>query len=1327
MLPDVPEAIQIVRILCLLLLASISWAQPGNRYHVESQLSKSGLASSEIYCVAQGSNGFIWLGHNIGISRFDGLEFENFRYADTVLIRQVSAMANSETGRLYFGGTGGLFFLENGDIQNIPLPLEQSEILTIRPVGNGGLWIGGKNFTPYFLDSSFLANPTVERSRRLEPFFLEEYWHAQAGDPRTFCIETDPEGNVYFGTHTKVLRYDGQRLEAIWSDTSSNYFIRAIKAFAPDSIYWGGFKTSLRFMRPDGYDLLVDSYLHDIVSTSKGLFALHSDIYALGENEFHLEVELDGHDHLWFQRFVQDAEGTFWVGGHNDFLKIKPSPFQVYHLEDFPGVNDWFSVAGLPNGDLLLGGHRGRVYRMNDDGLSLFFPENQQIFPIAEINAVRVEKDGQIWLGSAYQGIAHYHNRQLNRYTKEQGDLADDACYFFYESPDGELWTGGDNNLTRIRSVVGDSLAFDHFTVPHLGDLPPRFYAAVADDQGALWAGSTIGIFQLKNGQLKQWLFSEPHTAHPFITHLARDHKGNVWMSTQGEGLWQCRFTDAGGLEVIKQWGRAEGLTTTWLDLHVDRWNRVWIANNTEICCLDPSREPPVFCFDQRDGWPDFSAKYMQFHERSDSTLWLVGKNALVRFSPYTLTPNDIAPEAFISKVEIMDGKESVSEYADSEPNEEGLPKNLDLPYNKNFLRFYFTTTSLQNPEKNRFRYRLIGADAEWQLAQGSRTVAYPNLAPGTYTFEVLATNNHGVWSTHPATFSFVIRPPFWQTWWAFSGYFALFSLTTFGIYQFQMRRRLEKAEVNRLQEIDGLKNRLYTNITHEFRTPLTLIKAPLEDLLISRKDDTERLTFLRMHQSAQRLLDLVDQLLDLSKLEAGSLRVVPQNGDICTFIGQIGAHFSSLADQKEIQYAIDVSPSSFPAQFDPDKLEKILTNLLSNAFKFTPKQSWIRLEAVITHAPLRLTIRVGNRGTPIPADIQDRLFGRFYQAGNIRHQGGSGIGLALVRELAELHQGQASVESDVEHGTWFSVELPVMPIEEEIIRAPLLNPSSLASEEIEIGPKEIVNTELQKSRSEAARILLVEDHEEVRAYIRQYLEEHYQLSEAADGQSGLQEAIEILPDLIVSDVMMPRMDGLAMCEAIKKDPRTNHIPIILLTAKADVESRISGLETGADDYLGKPFNSRELLARIQNLLQLRQRLKERFTQSIQVGPSMPEIDSASHRFLKKAIEVIEYNMDNAAFSVPEFAQAMLLSRTHLHRKLKSICGYNATEFMRNLRLQRAEQLLRKQTDSVSQVAYQVGFNSLPYFAKCFREKYGLSPSAFAKAQVGNRYHPKEE
>lgn len=596
-------------------------------------------------------------------------------------------------------------------------------------------------------------------------------------------------------------------------------------------------------------------------------------------------------------------------------------------------------------------------------------------------------------------------------------------------------------------------------------------------------------------------------------------------------------------------------------------------------------------------------------------------------------------------------------------------------------------------------------------------------------------------------SFDLHIFPPWWRTDWAYGLYGVLALAVLDGLRRYEIKRtrlkhqrELEQVEAEKLRELDKMKSHFFANISHEFRTPLTLLLGPIEKWREKAQGEDLQKDLGMMQRNARRLLRLINQLLDISKLEAGSMKLRATRGNIVTFAKGIAQSFQSVAANKNIMLRIESASEEIELYFDRDKMEKILSNLLSNAFKFTAEGGEVSLslrrnplsnqiDSSLKNAPRNdmLKLIVTDTGIGIPEEELQHIFDRFYQVdgSHTRDQEGTGIGLALVKELVEVHHGTISVRSEIGKGTEFTIQIPLGLAhlrDEEILQQPIETVKQVKVTELEasaVSEDTLGQTDEERKHAENESItLVVEDNSDVRSYMREYLDPAYKVLEARDGNEGVKIAIDTIPDLIISDVMMPKMDGYELCRILKLDEKTSHIPIILLTAKAGTESKIKGLETGADDYLVKPFDGKELLARVRNLIELRRRLREKFEKTKVLKPGEIAVKSMDDVFLKKAMDVVERHMGDEKFSIEQFSGEMNMSRVQLHRKITALTNHSARDFVRYLRLHRGMDLLKRNAGTIAEVAYTVGFASPAYFTKCFHEQFGYPPNEVRRHEV---------
>ncbi len=708
--------------------------------------------------------------------------------------------------------------------------------------------------------------------------------------------------------------------------------------------------------------------------------------------------------------------------------------------------------------------------------------------------------------------------------------------------------------------------------------------------------------------------------------------------------------------------------------------------------------------------------------------LWISTDNGLIRYSP-KIEKRKTEFNVFIRNVRLKNDSLIFAGYKQPSFNS----REFILPYKNNDINFSFAALSFDKPEKNKYQYFLEGEDDDWSGWTTETGKEYTNLSAGNYNFRIRAKNVYGALSREDS-FSFEVLSPWYLSWWAYPLYALILFGALFQIRRYELRRinrehklQLEHSAYESLKALDKLKSRFFTNISHEFRTPLTLILGQIESVMSSSIQMKEKGKLQVADRNARRLLTLINQLLDLSKLEAGSmeLRTIRQN--IVSFLKNLFYAFESLAEQKKITLKFEPESANIPAVFDPDKIEKVFLNLLSNAMKFTPAGGEIKISLRTVDSSMT-EIKISDTGKGICAEDLPHLFDRFYQADNssIRDYEGTGIGLALAKELVELHKGSIACKSILGKGSEFIVHLPTIIIDDneppEKISKELLRQKTFTeqSKNLFINDDKTVNQNLHKRPRLKLRentILVIEDNIDVRNYICEQLREDYKIIEASDGEMGLENARLEIPDLIITDVMMPKMDGYELCGEIRKDEKTSHIPIVMLTAKAALDDKIEGLETGIDVYLTKPFSAKELKVRVENLIQQRENLRKRFGKSTLINPSEAAESSIDKKFLEKILDAIRQNLDDENLSVVLLANIANMSVSQLNRKLNALVDQPAGRLIRSVRLQRAAEMLSQNAGSVAEICYNVGFNDQAYFSRSFKKQFGVSPSDFMKTK----------
>ncbi len=776
-----------------------------------------------------------------------------------------------------------------------------------------------------------------------------------------------------------------------------------------------------------------------------------------------------------------------------------------------------------------------------------------------------------------------------------------------------------------------------------------------------------------------------------------------------------------------------------------DRDGNVWIlggrGENSEISLLSYVSEGRYVLHDVTAARSALTQRlevtsYVMFPD-DDGTLWIYNGERLMRFSSETPETGEDSSgfTALIRRVSVHD---SVVFGGSLGGGGNGQPLPCVLAYSENAVRFEFAVPSFVDETSNRYQVFLDGHDRDWSAWTSETKRDYSNLSPGDYRFHVRSKDVFGRPGLE-AVFTFTVLPPWYQTAWAYGLFAVLLGAMIWETARIRTRVLQRKTELleavvrdrtaqvlkqkdqleeqaRKLVELDHLKSRFFTNISHEFRTPLTLILGQIDSALSDPSEDRRASRLHMASRNARRLQRLINRLLDLARLESGKLKLQASPGNIVDFLKRRFYTFESLADQKHITMRFHSDHDRLVAYYDAEKLEEVIDNLLSNALKFTPEHGLIELR-IGTPAPDTVQVTVRDSGAGIAADRLPHIFDRFYQAESGRSHEGSGIGLSLAKEMVELHRGSIGVESAEGQGTIFTIRLPLGRAhldEDEIVPAEE-SPPALVLEDSSSGDALEAASEgpAEQARGPLPTLLVVEDNADMRSYICDPLRAEYEVAEAQDGEQGLARAVELVPDLIITDIMMPRMDGRELCRRIKDDNRTSHVPVIILTARASVESKIEGLETGADDYLVKPFHKDELMARVGNLIRQRRLLRRRFREVTAINPSEVSAKSIDQAFIERVLASIQKHIEDEHYHVNVLADEAGMSVSQLNRKLNALVDQSAGQLIRATRLEYAASLLRKNAGTVAGIAYRVGFSDHAAFTRSFKSRFGCSPSEF--------------
>ena len=845
-----------------------------------------------------------------------------------------------------------------------------------------------------------------------------------------------------------------------------------------------------------------------------------------------------------------------------------------------------------------------------------------------------------------------------------------------------------------------------------------------------VWVGTNErGVMQidLTTDSIKNYLHDDNNpssiSTNYFLNDIIEDKVGRIWFSSlYGLNIWDARMNSFEKL--LEKDGLPNNMT---LSMIVDKNQNIWIATKRHLTQYNFDGKN-FFNFSVQDGLPidNYSEKgetEMPFYDVFLNKRSFVDKNnylffqtneGLIYFHPDSVLIDTVLPPLLFNDFQLYNESVKVGDKYNVLKQSITFTKQVTLKPGQDVFTIQYGALEYFFPETIKYAFILRGYDKDWRYVGNIREATYTNLDPGTYTFEIKCQNRHSFWST-PLTLKITVLPPWYRTWWAYSLWGALLLSSAYYVYRFQLNRQLAKAESRRIKELDAVKTRLYTNITHEFRTPLTIIIG-MADQVINNPKEWFHEGIRMIRRNGKQLLSLVNQMMDLSKLESGTMSIHWQQGNIIEYVRYIEESFHSLAAQKQIDLQCHTDKDEFYMDYDREKILNIVSNLISNAIKYTSEGGSVILGLNTEGGVFKMT--VSDTGMGIPADKLPHIFDRFYQVDDsyTRKAEGTGIGLTLTKELTQLLGGTIDVKSTLGKGTEFTVTLPVT-LKSEIIESEPVEPIQMGNTRllnfVEKSDMPLILT--GKEVKEKPLVLIVEDNRDVVRYLQICLKNDYQLDSAANGAEGWAKALERIPDLIISDVMMPEMDGYELCQKLKANVETSHIPIVLLTAKGDIDSKIEGLELGADEYLAKPFEERELKARLKNVLHLRHTLQERYISTsfwqteqniVDIKPTLDDI------FIKDLKAFIEVHLDDTDLDVHILEKQFSMSRTKLHRKLAALTNMSTTAFIRFVRLTKASEILRNdKNQTISEIAYTVGFTSLSHFTRCFHDLFDMSPS----------------
>ncbi len=1351
-------------ILCL----PIAKAQPPN-LSFNNYSTRQGLSSGSIYDILKDSFGFIWLATEEGLNRFDGMNFKVYRHnpasPKSLRVNHIVALYESGDGNIWIGTNGGgLSFYDRRKDSILNYEDKKGRqmgtaITSINGDNNGNIWVTS-------FGGIYILNP---KTSELVEYSKYEMLVKMLIGKVSLCFKQDKKKRVWIGTDNGLYMFNpldnrvsiftnreidngsptGSAVNKIIEDQLGNLWFAAyggVSKLEPDGKSFKNYnhKTTPRLSSNLVFTLDADSRNRIWIGTDEGL-----DILDVAANTITNHVPDKRNARSLSSRSIRsifiDRQGNYWIGTYRGGLNKYDENFNYFKLKEYNAFDPYglrapivTSFAEYKN-SVFIGTDGGGVQLYNRstdllDYVKLPFAVKNDKHDLS-ILYLEMTKANQLWIGTFSNGLFRYDpatGAAIN-YTKGTAisSINHNDIFCIKEDQHGNIWlgtNGGGINVIRHGSNQVDKYVSDASKPFDSTSPASNFIRSFEEDKaGNIWVGTIgagISVFNPVSNKFSYFNKANSGLPSDYVISIKQDSKGNIWAGTAGNGLGMLNK----GSTRFKVLNEQDGLTNGTIQKIVeDATGKIWVSTHNGLSCYNPVTGK-FKNYSNHNGLQSGAFMPRAGLLLQDGELFFGGQNGFNHFNPVALKPNNNKPRVVLTELKVDNVVVVPSE---NSPIKESIvmTNEIRIKYKQGFS-LAFEALDFTVPEANQYQYILEGFDKSWLTTGKEHSAYYANIPPGKYVFRVKASNNDGVWNENGRSVNIIVQPPLWRTIYAYLVYGllifgALFYLRNRGIEKIKIRFALEqersaaKRMIERereaaeyLHKLDQMKIKFLTNLSHEFRTPISLITGPVDNLITKAKDESSLSHLNLIKRNGRRLLNLVNQLLDFRKMEEQQLKLQCSDGDIVFFTKDVCDSFNDLARRKKIDFTFHSALIELPVAFDHDKVERILFNLLSNAFKFTGENGHItvtlnELEAERNGDICVVEISVEDSGIGIPESAQSRIFESFFQhvSGPATLNQGTGIGLSIAREFVKMHDGKIFVESKEGAGSTFTFQL-------KLNRATAAQLPSEPAEAVDIAPDE-VHADYRNISGTQPSILIVEDDDDFRFYIKENLKSTYRIYESPNGKEGWQRTLFHHPDVIVCDIQMPIMNGLELVQKLKADKRTMHIPVILLTAADTPNGELDGLASGAIDYMTKPFNFSILEAKIQNILQLNQSYKD--TYSKQVTVSLPETEMVSEKdiFLQKALKYIYDNLDNPQMSVEILSAHLFISRSSLYNKILEYTGMTPVEFIRSVKLEKAKELLEKTDMTVAAVAYETGFANPAYFTKVFKTKYNMTPSEF--------------
>ncbi|WP_276167306.1 hybrid sensor histidine kinase/response regulator transcription factor [Zobellia alginiliquefaciens] len=1330
--------------------------------------------------IVQDSMGFIWMGTNgVGLKKYNGIDITTY----TKDFNDEKSLSNSliytsyidSSDRLWVGTETGLD-VYNRDLDNFnAVQLDDKQgledgilIKTIQEGINGELLVGS------YYHGVFRIDPETLRSEPI-PF---QSTLAKSSIQVTGIIKS-ASGKIFVTTNYGLFEYDG--VKVVPSQVLNDYYeqiknpnknIITIFQDREGAIWLGTFTDGLIKIKQQpsgGYKInnypISQQRILSIAQASDGniicgtendgLYVLDTEGASIRNYRYNKsDVHSVQSNSIW-SVFV-DKQERIWIGYYNKGVGVYDKLYDKFN--DTESLFEINNSLILPSVTGIVSDEQGRLwFGLDGGGIDVYDSKDKSIVhlkddqnPIANnidaaaIAGIFFDSQNNLWVGTWNSGIYFLpkNSSTFINYTTSNtnGGLTNNRIMTFDEDKNGIIWIGSyEEGLHSYNPKTKKITSHNAQIFPDKRPSHGEVRIVLVDSIDFLWIGTTGGLYKIpadfspgeKVVSLVERMYADKgQNLHvDRVISLFEDSKNRIWIGTDGAGV--CKYNPVA--DTFTWYGQKDGLVQeTIASIQEDDNGDIWISGNNGITRLNV--EKAVFKnFNKDDGLLANDFNYNSTYKDASGILYFGSYEGVNSIDPKNLSFNNYEPQVYFTDFKLFN--KSVFPNAEESPLKKviGQTEKITLNNKQSVFSIEYAGINFTRPKKNQYAYYLQGFDNRWNYVGENRSATYTNLPPGDYVFKVKAANNDGVWNVKPKTLRLTILAPWWSTNLAVLGYVLALLLITYFLVNLASQRIREKRiiqfEREKRQQEEALNDRkiqFFTNISHEFRTPLTLILNPLEDILSESgpafsKKVIEKLGII--YKNTNRLKRLIDELMDFRKLDINKLNVKVSELEAVSFVKEITDHFEEEAIQKNVHLSVEADEPPIILWSDPSMLEKVIFNILSNAFKITPDQGEITVSVYKSmqkivfpqidenEALQALEISIEDTGTGIGKDDLKKIFERFYQVEkmNSQYYGGTGIGLEVVKSFVDLLKGKIEVESEEGVGTKFRIFLPMGNAHfkpSELFLNPKLEKreaqSAMATEDIVDRFTNEVST---------TTLLIVEDNAELRTYLKNELKEFYTVIEAVNGIEGLKAAEKRTPDIILTDVVMPEMDGFEFCRRIRENLNTSHIPILMLTAKTMTDDWVKGIDSGADIYLTKPFEMTVLRAQLKQILSSRQVLFNKYlndSNNVKVPENTSELDKS---FIAKVLKYITANLADENLSVEQLAEELNLSRSQLYRKIKALTGYTANEFLRNIRLEKAKQMIETGNESISEVCFKVGFSSPSYFTKCFKAHFGLLPT----------------